>query len=188
MIQARNPIRCWALKTRDHTPGEERDYWNELLHEGVIAIGWPAIDVRPDEVSSDVLAESIMRTHEFGYSRQQAKRIASKIQTFVHIGIGDKILICQGYAPNQRPDTEVHLYGVARVDGTFYIQDCNWWKFKHKATILSFGENGLNVEKDLLAQTLGKGALMEALHQIDCERFERLLEYLHRTFGVSFNL
>lgn len=195
MIQAKNPILCWALKTRDLTePQRPCDYWNRFLSEDVIAIGWPAIDVRPDEVSPKELANNIINTHrnehgESAYSRQLAKRIAYKIQSFAYISIGDKILICQGYAPNQKPETQVRLYGVARVDHPFYVdQNSNWWKFKHKATILSFGEDGLNVEKGLLVRTLGKGSLMEALHQIDCEKFERLLEYLHRTFGVNFNL
>lgn len=189
-MQPNYTIQCWALKTRDLTnPQEPDDYWSQFLYEKVIAIGWPAIDVNPAGVSRNALADSIIRTHNlpFGmnYSVYRARVIATMIQNFVNIGNGDEILICQGYSPNQKPETLVHLYGFAQVNGSFFLdQNSNWWKFKHKATIRSFRGNGLNVPKSLLEQTLGKASLMQALHKIEIDSFRKLADQLHLKYGI----
>ncbi len=183
MIQAKNPIRCWVLKTREGRGG--CDYWNRFLIDGVIAIGWNDIDVTPDKVGHEELLDSLMRAYR--YSERKATIAANTIRKFINIGIGDKVLLCQGYAPNQY--REVHIYGVALIDKSFCDdRNSDWWRFKHKANIQPLGAHGVNVRKDLLVQALHREALLMTLHEIDCEGLERLLEYLHRTFGFNFDL
>jgi hypothetical protein len=60
---------------------------------------------------------------------------ASRIRKFINLEEGATILVCGGYAPNQR--TDVYIYGFARVTGPFRADTLNGtkWRFKHQAII-----------------------------------------------------
>ena len=103
--------------------------------------------------------------------------ISGKIRMhYIRVLPGDKVLICQGYAPIQHK--KVHLYGIATVTGLFEDQDSKGWKwrFRHKAKIEPFGTNGEEVSKEFLVRRLEKGALLQTLHEISKEGFERIIE------------
>jgi len=179
-MHAESTIRHWVLKTREGRGG--RDYWNRFLSDGVIAIGWNDIDVSPDEVGHRELLDSLMRAYR--YSEREATIAANTIRKFINIGIGDKILLCQGYAPIQY--REVHIYGVALVDKPFRDdRNSDWWRFDHKANIQSLGAHGVNVPKDLLVRTLHRESLLMTLHEIGKEGFEQLLAEIHQRYRLN---
>ena len=173
-------MKYWVLKSREGRGG--CDYWNCFLSEGVIAIGWNDIDVRPDGVSHEELVDSLRET--YGYSERQATVAANTIRKFVEISIDDKVLLCRGYAPNQVK--KVHLYGTALVTGPFEDHDSEgWsWRFRHKAKIdETFRPNGKDVPKEFLVQRLQSAktkkplkSLLQTLHEISKEGFERVIE------------
>ena len=165
----------WVLKTRasqsnrqDFTP-----YWDRFVAECVIAIGWEKLDVAPDKASEDEIIAAVKRA--YNGSDKASVTAARTIRKFVSIAEGDRVLLCQGYAPNQVK--EVHLYGIAQVAGPFYrVYDSDWWHFKHKAKIHPFGPNGKDVSKELLVRRLAKGALLQTLHRISEEAFKGVVE------------
>ena len=156
--------RYWVLKTREGRGG--RDYWDRFLHEGVIAIGWHEIAVRPHVVSQGELESSLRET----YPSEDVKHGARTIKKFIEVGVEDRILLCQGYAPNQAKD--VYIYGFATVTGGFYDDaSSDWWTFKHAADIRPVGRH---VPKSLLERTLGKSSMLQTLHEVHKEEFEQL--------------
>jgi len=169
-------MKFWALKTKEDLGNRQDfvDHWDDFAAEGVIAIGWEAIDVSPDRASLDEIAAAIKKA--YGGTDKAATTNANTIRKFVSISPGDKVLVCRGYAPNQRK--KVHLYGIAAVTGLFEDHDSKgWrWRFRHKAEIELFGTNGKDVSKEFLARRLGKEALLQTLHEISKEGFERVVE------------
>ncbi|MBA7691720.1 hypothetical protein ES703_100271 [subsurface metagenome] len=174
-------MKYWALKTRESWSRQDfTDHWNDFKTESVIAIGWEKADVSPDKASLDEIAVAIKKA--YGGTDKAATTNATTIQKFVSISPRDKILLCRGYAPNQVK--KVHLYGTALVTGPFI--DCaskNWkWRFRHKAKIdETFGPNGKDVSKEFLVQRLAKRALLQTLHEISQEGFERVIEDLGKS-------
>ena len=84
--------------------------------------------------------------------------------------MGDRVLLCQGYAPNQSKD--VYIYGLAKVTGRFYDDaTSDWWTFKHRVDIRPIGRR---VPKSLLERMLYKSSMLLTLHEIRREQFERL--------------
>ena len=168
-------MKHWALKTRESWNRQEfEDHWNNFKDEGFIAIGWEKADVSPDKASLDKIAAAIKKA--YGGTDKAATTNATTIQKFVSISPGDKVLVCQGYAPNQHK--KVHLYGIATVTGLFEDHDSKgWrWRFRHKAKIEPFGTNGKDVSKEFLVRRLGKESLLQTLHRISEEGFERVVE------------
>jgi len=168
-------MKYWVLKTRETWNRQDfTDHWKSFIAESVIAIGWEKIDVAPDRASKDELIAAIKKA--YGGSDKSAATNAATIQKFVSISVGDKVLLCQGYAPNQ--GKKVHLYGIAQVTGPF--EDChsNWWRFRHKAEIEPFGPNGEDVPKKFLVRMLERRSLLQTLHRISEEGFERVIEYV----------
>jgi len=156
--------RYWVLKTTEGRGG--RDYWARFLNEGVIAIGWHEITVRPHIVDQEELESSVRRR----YPHEDAKYGARTIMKFVGIDVGDRILLSQGYAPNQSKD--VYVYGFATVTGGFYDDACaDWWTFKHPADIRPIGRR---VPKSLLEETLRISSMLLTLHEVRREQFEQL--------------
>jgi predicted Mrr-cat superfamily restriction endonuclease len=156
--------RHWVLKTTEGRGG--RDYWDRFLHEGVIAIGWHEIAARPHVVSQEELESSV----RMRYPNEDAKHGARTIKRFVEMGVGDRVLLSQGYAPNQSKD--VYIYGFATVTGGFYDDaSSDWWTFKHAADIRPIGRR---VPKSLLERTLCKSSMLLTLHEVRGEGFERL--------------
>lgn len=159
----------WVLKIREGRDG--RYYWDRFVSENVIAIGWHDIPVRPHVVSQDHLESSLRET----YHSEDEKHGARTIKNFIDIAVGDRVLLCQGYSPNQSKD--VYIYGFATVTGAFYDDALSdWWTFKHAADIRAVGKH---VPKSLLVRTLGKRSMLQTLHQIHREGFEQLESRLH---------
>lgn len=180
----------WALKTREDIDPEHGDYhpcWENFKSEGVIAIGWKLSpefhksrsileDVAFDDLVKDLKSTSY---HErTPRADRQAKIAANTILKFTNeVSVGDRVLLCQGYAANQRKD--VYIYGFAQVDGpTKYDEDSDWWSFKRKAKIGFIIE--AEVTKGFLAEILKKGSLRQTLHKIDIDEsgFDQLRERL----------
>ena len=156
--------RYWVLKTTEGRGG--RDYWDRFLSEGVIAIGWHEIAVRPHIVGQEELESSVKRR----YPHEDEKHGARTIKKFAEMGVGDRVLLCQGYAPNQSKD--VYIYGLAKVTGGFYDDaSADWWTFKHQADIRPVGRR---VPKSLLERTLGKSSMLLTLHEVSREQFQQL--------------
>ena len=163
-METQHVPRYWVLKTREGRDG--RDYWERFLHEGVIAIGWHDITVRPHIVSLEHLESSLRET----YPGDDERHGAHTIKNFIEIAVGDRALICQGYSPNQSKD--VYIYGFATVTGTFYDDAASdWWMFKHAADIRPVERH---TAKNLLVRTLGKSSMLQTLHEVQREGFEQL--------------
>ena len=175
-------MKYWALKTRESWNRQDfTDHWNDFKTESVIAIGWEKADVSPDRASKDELIAAIKKA--YGGSDKSADTSATTIQKFVSISPGDKILVCQGYAPNQVK--KVRLYGTALVTGPFEDHDSEeWqWRFRHEAEIEPFRPNGKAVPKEFLVQRLQSAktkkplkSLLQTLHEISKQGFERVVE------------
>ncbi len=172
-------MKFWALKTKEDL-GNRRDFedhWDNFNANKRIAIGWERIDAAPDRVSLRDIAAAIQKAYR---SSDKAAIIqAGIIKKFVNISEGDKVLLCGGYAPNQTAK-KVHLYGVATVTGPFEDRDSeSWrWRFRRKAQIKPFGQNGKDVPKKFLVQRLKRGSLLQTIHEISKEGFERVVKDL----------
>ena len=159
--------RYWAIKTKEGIGGH--DYWRRFADEGVIAIGWHRITVRPDVVSRERLESSIKEK----YPDDNEKHGAHTIKKFIDIAVGDRVLICRGYPPNQLKD--VYIYGFATVTGPFHYDEAsNWcWRSKHRADICCLVERYVPI--DLVRKTLNKESMRQTLHEIQNEEgFQRL--------------
>ena len=137
----------WVLKTTDRSTGY--DYWPVFVAEGVIAIGWDKIERGENAVHAE-----------------------NMIKKFKEIDVGDRVLICKGYSPNQLKD--VYIYGFAEVTGAFYdVKAPNGWGFRHPANIYCFVERYERV--NLLRTTLNKKSMLYTLHKIcNKEGFQQL--------------
>ena len=188
-------MKYWALKTRQ--TGKRRDFiadhWDKFKGERVIAIGWEEIDISPNrDTSPDKLIAAIKKA--YGGKDKSAATNAATIRKFVSISQGDKVLLCQGYAPNQVK--KVRLYGTALVTGPFKDRSSEeWqWRFRHEAKVKPFGPNGEYVPKEFLVQRLQSAktkkpleALRQTLHEITKEGFERVVEDVGKRLGCVKN-
>ncbi|MCK4273745.1 MAG: hypothetical protein KAW90_02545 [Dehalococcoidales bacterium] len=169
----------WALKTRESRENRQdmsEDHWDDFVREKVIAIGWEKLDISPDNASPSMLINSLKSN--YGYSSdKQASIVARIIQKFVNISIGDRVLICQGYSPNQLKD--VRLYGVAIVTSPFKNNlRSSWWDYQHDAKIEPFANRGnKKIPKALFEKKLNKGSLLLTIHEISKEGFESVVEW-----------
>ncbi|MBI3607646.1 MAG: phospholipase D family protein [Nitrospirae bacterium] len=171
LAQAAIPTaRYWALKTTSGDTGE--DHWHSFLAESVVAVGWPNIAVNPANVTSMQLQDAINAAYP---DEGDPSGAARKIQKFVGLGIGDIVLICRGYPPNSTKP--VHIYGFARVTGSFRDDlSSSWrWRFKRDAVIQVID---MFLSKEVVADALGKGSLRGAIHDLDRSEFERLANKL----------
>lgn len=169
-------MKCWVLKTRENSPDRLSftEYWDRFVVEGVIAIGWK-LDIPLDKISYNEIVSALNRPYPA--RPREASSAAHQILKFKDaIAEGDNVLLCQGYAPNQIKN--VHVYGIAQVTSPFYEdRNSDWWWYRHRANIQQiFGPNGIDVPRDDIASILGKGALLQTLHKIPCERFYRFVE------------
>lgn len=190
-------VRYWVLKTRDDgdiapQTREPRDHWTNFLREHVVAIGWTLsgrlrqwrpnlLDVTFQELGSDLLVTSYT-TGPVIERTNRAKKAARTILNFIaEVNRGDKILLCQGYAPNQ--EKHVHVYGFAEVESPAWPDDnSDWWLLKRRANIQS---RECNVPKRRLAQILAKGSLRQTLHEIEGSSFHEACRYLDSIIGLS---
>ncbi|MBI4680557.1 MAG: hypothetical protein HY753_04960 [Nitrospirae bacterium] len=169
MEDKQEEVRFWALKTT--SGGDlEKDYWQNFVAENVVALGWGRISVDPSQVSDEKLQDAT----RMAYPDKNYRGIAGKIRKFVDLKPSNRILICRGYSGNQT--TPVHIYGIARVTGPFRDDSSSqWWRFKHDAFIQIVEQN---VPKEVVARSLGKGSLREAIHELNAVEFQRLVEKL----------
>lgn len=169
--------RYWALKTTEGATGQS--HWQDFLAENVIATGWPLARVNPAVVKREVLEEAIKEA----YPGEDYKRAATKILWFARLLIGDVVLICRGY--NSQQSGDVHIYGIARITGPYRYEPNSWWIHKHKA-ILQIIDERLPVQ--LVRDALGKGSLMQTLHLVLPEEFEKFTRVVQHTLGITINI
>lgn len=181
----------WALKTREDKDPERGIYvehWPEFKRKRLVAIGWElSPDLRKskpnlESITCDDLVEDLKGTsYQEGTPRadRQAKIAANTIWKFINeVSIGDKVLLCQGYAANQKKD--VYVYGFAQVEALAnYDENPHCWNLKREAKIEEpFIET--EVPKQLLVELLKKGSLLKTLQEIKIKEsdFEQLHERL----------
>lgn len=171
---SRRDVGYWVLKTTSGSTGKQQ--WPMFLAENVIAIGWAKLDVDPSKVSDVQLRNAIRNT----YPDEDAKRVATKIKKFVDLKVDDIILLCRGYASEQKKD--VHIHGLARVTGAFRAESRKRedWRFKHDAVIQPID---MDLPRDLVASALGKGSLREVIHFLEKSEFDHFANGLNE-FGV----
>ena len=164
----------WALKTTEGPHGPK--HWDDFIAENVVAIGWPQAQVDPTGVTRQEFEEALKR----GYPGEDEKFAARKILQFVGLAVGDVVLVCRGY--NSEQNTDVHIFGVARVTGPFrYDPNSNWWIYKRAADLRIINQR-LPVEAVRVA--LGKQSLMQTLHTLTREEFERFAALARETLSV----
>ncbi|MDX6577838.1 MAG: 5-methylcytosine-specific restriction enzyme [Blastocatellia bacterium] len=169
--------RYWALKTTEGATGQS--HWQDFLAENVIAIGWPLARVNPAVVKREVLEEAIKEA----YPGEDYNRAATKILWFVRLLSRDVVLICRGYNSQQTGD--VHIYGIARITGSYRYEPNSWWIHKHKA-ILQIIDERLPVQ--LVRDALRKKSLMQTLHLLLPEEFEGFARVVQHTLGIGINI
>jgi HKD family nuclease len=175
---AQDAIRHWALKTSEGSGGPS--HWQDFVAENVIAIGWPLVGVDPTDVSRDDLEAAL----KHAYPDEDTKRAATKILRFANIAPGDVALICRGYNSEQTPN--VHIYGVARVTGPFrYEPNSGWWIFKRDA-ILQVVDQKLPV--DTVRNALNKNSLMQTLHSLTPQEFDRFAAAVQDALGITITV
>jgi hypothetical protein len=177
------PAQEWALKTTTSFAGPDPpwavgpSFWDYFHRDGVIAVGWEAIDVNPSRASLNELRQVIERTYPHDAAEPEMRetkpaKAARSIKYFVDLRErdresgreGDLILICRGYPGNS--GQPVHVYGFARVTGPFQSQlSAGWpWRFKHMANIQRV-EKALS-KADMVA-ALRKGSLIGTIHKLE---------------------
>ena len=168
----------WALKTTEGGFGPS--HWGDFLAEDVIAVGWTDIRLDPSAVSRRALETALDRA----YPKEDAASAAKKILWFVDMNIRDLVIVCRGYAPRQT--TDVHIHGVARVEGPFrYEVQSSWWLFKRKASIQVIDQR---LPLEAMVRALRKGSLMETIHKLEAEEFEAFAGIVRDNFGITINI
>lgn len=128
----------WAIKTTDSSSGHDY-YWTLFVTKKVIAIGWDKIERGENAVHAECM-----------------------IKKFKEIAVGDQVLICKGYPPNQLKD--VYIYGFAEVTGPFQDTNApNGWGYRHPAKICRVERY---VPVDMLRKTLKMRSMRQTLHKI----------------------
>jgi predicted HNH restriction endonuclease len=147
----------WVIKTTEGGR-QDRDHWKEFQTEKVIAVGWEYIQDDPTKFSGDQeFFEHLASKHD---RNAKLKRDASNVYKFAtELQIGDIVIICRGYAPNQKKD--VYLYGFAQIAGEYFRDEgSKWWKNKIKADIKTIERDiPLNIFVDIFG-----GAMRKTLH------------------------
>lgn len=104
-------------------------------------------------------------------------------------GIGDIVLVCNGYPPKTEDDTLISIRGIARVLDDVYKDDgSKWWKGtgRRKAFIQTLD---VKVRKKLIAKHLRRDSLLQATHKIDRpDCFEGLAIMLYEEYGVIIDV
>jgi 5-methylcytosine-specific restriction protein B len=95
-------------------PEDYRNFWDEIYHQGIMAIGWDDIG----DISNKTLDDINNRENP---QIQNAVKNWNIIQNFRDASIGDVVIAEQGM---------VNVYGVGIITGTYYFDDSRD-KFKH---------------------------------------------------------
>jgi HKD family nuclease len=164
--------RYWALKTT--SDAGRKDHWDMFWRERVIAIGWESLPVNPSSVSRERLRTSIKDTYH--RPKRSWEKAAVSIEKFKDgMKLGDIVLLCRGYTSAQRKP--VHIYAIATVDGPFraYPKRQAEWRFKRNAVIQPVDKC---LPRDVVAEALGKKTLLETIHELDKDGFDRIANEL----------
>ena len=168
----------WILKTTEGSKGDS--HWSDFVEENVISIGWDDIvriisdeeGLEPNEYTrADLYAAAVRWTGEAN-RLSNPNHAAKMLDWFAsEFSIGDRIIVCRGYASRQRAD--VHLYGLAIVDGdAFDDATSDWWRLKRRAVLEPMQ---MDIPKDAFVNTLGKGSLLHTVHRISEHSYQRFL-------------
>ena len=174
----------WVLKTTEGSHGISR--WREFVKERVISIGWNEVvailrnedGLGPTEYTRDSLNAAADRWGNGEHSHVTCRHAAKSLHWFSRkFSIGDRILLCRGYAANQLAD--VHLYGFAIVDGDV-VDDAtsDWWNLKRSAVLR---RKEINIPRVIFANALQKNSLLHTIHRISSEEYE---DFLHQMQGL----
>ena len=169
----------WVLKTTEGSDGISR--WSNFVEEDVISIGWNEIvriisdeeGLDPNEYTRENLYAAAVRWVEeengFVGDPNHAARMLDWFSS--EFSIGDRIIVCRGYASKQRAD--VHLYGLAIVIGDA-VDDptSDWWRLKRRAVLEPMR---IDLPMEAFVSTLGKKSLLHTVHQISEQAYQRFL-------------
>ena len=170
----------WVLKTTKGSDGDS--LWPEFVRERVVSIGWEDIvGIVSDEEGiqpSEYTLETLSAAAEGLLYRRSSRHAAKMLYWFSRkFSIGDRIILCRGYGARQTAD--VHLYGLAVVDGDV-VDDrrSDWWRLKRRAV---FRREDKQIPKDVFVEALGKGSLLHTIHWISEDKYE---EFCRRIQGL----
>ena len=169
-------MKCWALKTREDSAGRREfiEHWDQFVKENVVAIGWkfPGISLKTatkNDIINALIIQGLTKKRELTAAANTIVKFRDEVR------IGDKILLCRGYAANY--PQEVRLYGTAKITGDLYQDFHSSWWYKRSATIREvFGPGGIEVPRKELASILRKGSLLLTLQEIDCRAFDAIIK------------
>ncbi len=177
--QARN---YWILKTTAGNTGPSQ--WKEFVKERVVSIGWLDVvaimadqrGMEPGEYEVEHLNSAAATWSDRDPGAGDPKHAANMLCCFTkEFAIGDRIILCRGYAANQSAD--VCLYGLAIVDGgVFDDRGSDWWRLKRHSVIW---RKDLSVPKSVYVNTLGRGSLLQTIHKISKEEYEEFCRQIH---------
>ena len=167
-----------VLKTTAGSHGES--HWRHFVGEGVVAIGWNDIvatvgdeqGLAPHEYTREHLYAAAVRWTGEGNRLGDPNHAAKMLDWFARrFSVGDRIIVCRGYASRQRAD--VHLYGLAIVDDdAFDDVTSRWWRLKRRAVL---DPMEIDLPKETFVSTLGKGSLLQTIHEVPEQGYQRFL-------------
>ena len=168
----------WILKTTAGSHGESQ--WRDFIEEGVVAIGWTDIvavmgdeqGLAPHEYTRENLHAAAVRWTGNDNRLGDPNHAAKMIDWFTsRLSDGDRIIVCRGFASRQRAD--VHLYGLAVVDGdAFDDVTSTWWRLKRPAVL---DPMEIDLPKETFVSTLRKESLLHTIHQISEQAYQRFV-------------
>lgn len=162
----------YVLKTTEGDNGP--NHWLDFVREGVVAIGWTNVRRDPLRMTNPQLDVVV---------GPAARRLIRHFQNMPNDSLA---LICRGYAPNQR--SRVHVYGIARVTGPFYMDPRpRWnWRFKRSAVIQPIYQD---VARATIARALALHGSRLTIHNLDRPPIQGLgqqkFNNLMRAIGVQ---
>ena len=118
------------------------------------------------------------RAADLQYPVKRGQHAAMMLHWFSRkFSIGDRIILCRGYAGSQSVD--VRLYGLAVVDGEVVDDRTrDWWRLKRRAVLR---REDRNIPKDVFVNALGKRSLLKTIHRISEDQYE---EFCRRIQGI----
>ena len=165
----------WVLKTVEGIGGKCQ--WQEFVRERVISVGWTDLivlmsaetGIPPANYTHPILRNAAELWARGMASKRSQEHAVKTIYWFCKsFARGDRIIICNGYSPNQVAD--VHLYGLAIVEGDVYDDSkSDWWRLKRSVALM---RKESNIPKQVFVDALQKGSLRQTIHRISQERYE----------------
>lgn len=176
--------RYWALK-----PGYCGEYWQDVLAEGVISIGWASLPDISGMTREEAVA--VYRAEYRDHAPGAAVANVNQIMRFIHsMGSGDLVLLCGRIDSVGTEDKPAHIYGVARTRdvggrGFFFDEDSDWHCFKRHATIQRIDQA---LPRSMLIEALSTGSIVPTIQALDAEGFAALEALLLNELGVVLDV